>query len=329
MWMLNTLGSAVERVDTNGNATAYPNQSTTGCACHTFQTSTQAITVGPDHALWVANADYNEIDRYTTAGAFSSFTNSTVNDPQSITVGPDGNLWFTNEGNNSIGRITPSGTITNYPGQAVQAPIGITNGPLGELWFTSSGNNRIGAINTGGAIITLPATGSNGPGAIIDGPDGALWFTNSRINSIERAAFVGGSLVFSSYSDASTVSPTGISAGPDGGIWYASPYGNDYRGAIGEITPPPYAAVTPTAGPAGTTVTITGSGYTAGETVTVKYKTGATPATVTLCTTSANAIGDFACSAAIPTSAGATGAHEIDATGTNSRLIETTTYTLQ
>ena len=78
-------------------------------------------------------------------------------------------------------------------------------------------------------------------------------------------------------------------------------------------------------------MTVSGSGYQPGETVTVRYLTGlaAPHARVVVCTAVASPSGAFSCDGHIPTIyAGADGAHMITATGDTSHTKLTTTYTL-
>jgi hypothetical protein len=70
-------------------------------------------------------------------------------------------------------------------------------------------------------------------------------------------------------------------------------------------------------------VTISGGGYSPGETVNIAYKTGLAapnPRKVALFTTTAATYGTFTCDASIPdaTSTGARGPHTIKAKGTTS-----------
>lgn len=92
----------------------------------------------------------------------------------------------------------------------------------------------------------------------------------------------------------------------------------------------PNVGITPTSGPAGTAVTITGSRFKAGESVTVNYTTNlASPASQLLCTTTATSSGTISCGAHIPsTNAGATGSHTIVATGAVTKVAGTTTFGL-
>jgi hypothetical protein len=93
----------------------------------------------------------------------------------------------------------------------------------------------------------------------------------------------------------------------------------------------PFVRVAPTSGPVGTAVTATGSWFLPGEAVNVSYKTGLlSPASVLICTATADSSGSFTCSGSLPSgsTAGALGAHKIKAKGTSSLYKATTSFTL-
>jgi len=65
------------------------------------------ITVGPDGALWFAQAVANDIGRMTLDGQFSEVKGLTAGArPEYIAPGPENTLWFTEKDGNRIGRIT-------------------------------------------------------------------------------------------------------------------------------------------------------------------------------------------------------------------------------
>jgi hypothetical protein len=88
--------------------------------------------------------------------------------------------------------------------------------------------------------------------------------------------------------------------------------------------------VTPTSGPAGAAVTVSGAGFASGESVKVSYRTGlASPPSVTVCNTTATGTGSFSCSGHMPSgaSAGAAGSHKMVAKGITSLRKATVTFT--
>jgi streptogramin lyase len=67
----------------------------------------RGITVGPDGALWFAEAFSNDIGRMTLDGQFTTVTGlSPGARPEYIAPGPDNTLWFTEKDGHAIGRIT-------------------------------------------------------------------------------------------------------------------------------------------------------------------------------------------------------------------------------
>jgi len=108
------------------------------------------ICVGPDHALWFAEADANAIGRLTTAGSYKQFsTNYEYAQPSGIARGPDGAVWFTDfSGRAGIGRMTSSGKVQYYkvPGSFPEL-VEIAAGPDGNMWFTSDlGPSAVGRV---------------------------------------------------------------------------------------------------------------------------------------------------------------------------------------
>ena len=160
------------------------------------------------------------------------------------------------------------------------------------------------------------------PDDIASGPDGALWFSNGT--SIGRITTSG---VVTDYTGTHIDGPTGITAGPDGALWFTNAANN----SIGRITAMPKLTLSPSSGGRRAAVRVTGEGYQPGEEVSVTYQTGLTsPASVSLCATTAASDGTFACSGDIPSGAdaGAVGGHKIEAAGSSSLAEATKTFTL-
>ena len=212
--------------------------------------SVEAITTGPDGALWFTVRIVNDpvppanlgtysgkIGRITTVGAITEYPLPTANGyPSEITMGPDGALWFTINvvnGSGKIGRITTAGAITEYPLPTANSSLsGITQGPDGALWyslFAVPGGGKIGRITTAGAITEYPINGALG--GITTGSDGALWFIlfgpSSNIGRMTTAGAI------SEY----PITSQGIlfsepTLGPDGAVWFTHLQDNK----IGRIT---------------------------------------------------------------------------------------------
>ena len=199
-----------------------------------------AVTTGPDGAIWTTNPINGQISRITTAGAVTSFQVAKCSPPfscglEDITAGPDGAVWFTNWSHGTIGRITTAGAVTEYTVPGYGAPWGITAGPDGALWFCAQYNtdNQIGRITTSGAItmypIPYPAKPISRPQSITTGPDGALWF--SANNYVGRMTTAGAFTIYPvTIADPEIEYLAGITTGPDGALWFGAGQ------AIGRIT---------------------------------------------------------------------------------------------
>jgi virginiamycin B lyase len=128
----------------------------------------------------------------------------------------------------------------------------------------------------------------------------------------------------SSYSSPYLVlAPFGFTTGPDGAMWFTN---ND---SIGHITTADSVVAAPDQGTSSSSVTISGAGFSAGETIVVKYMTGlSSPASVPLCSTTAGTTGTFTRTTNVPSTAGKPGVHNIKATGKTSKTTVSSTYLL-
>jgi streptogramin lyase len=204
----------------------------------------EAITLGPDGALWFAEGA-GKIGRITTDGTLREFALPTPEATAgAITAGPDGAIWFTES--SSIGRITTAGLITTFALPDGSDAKSITKGRDGNLWFTEdftdpvTGDTSgvIGRITPQGSIKTftvslLNAAHSGQVGAITSGPDGNLWFTGQYTDkkgkphqSIGQITIRGKVQVFSlptppdDSPDFAYSPPSSVITGPDGKLWF-------------------------------------------------------------------------------------------------------------
>jgi streptogramin lyase len=195
----------------------------------------EAITTGPDGALWFAEAKGGNIGRITTAGVITEYAVSTSGTLGGITTGPDGALWFTRNagGPSAVGRITTAGVITEYGIPGLSFPNRIATGPDGALWFTELWANRIGRITTAGVITEYAIPTPDGqPSEITTGPDGALWFTENTSNKIGRITTAGAITEYTLPTQ--DTRPIGITTGPDGALWFTE--GGNNTNKVGRIT---------------------------------------------------------------------------------------------
>ena len=101
------------------------------------------ITVGPDGALWFAQAVGNNIGRMTTTGQFTTLGGLTAAArPEYIAPGPANTLWFTERDGNRIGRIT--GIVDQQP---PPPPPDVTKPNVTKLRITRT-RFRVGGLGT-------------------------------------------------------------------------------------------------------------------------------------------------------------------------------------
>jgi sugar lactone lactonase YvrE len=107
----------------------------------------RGITVGPDGALWFAEAFSNDIGRMTLDGQFSTVTGLTAGArPEYIAPGPDNTLWFTELEGNRIGRIT--GIVENTTTPPPPPPPPDTTRPDVTRFRVTRGVFRLGGLGT-------------------------------------------------------------------------------------------------------------------------------------------------------------------------------------
>jgi virginiamycin B lyase len=204
-----------------------------------FKSAPQAVTSGPDGALWFTDREPDQLGRMTVVGTATRFKLPTSGrSTMGITAGPDGAVWFTwaylnsdeAQTSDAIGRITSDGKVTEFPLPSTTLPEGITVGLDDALWFTEAASNQIGRIMTGGVLsaFTIP-TPQSGPQSIAVGSDGALWFTESYICQIGRITAGG---IITEFKMPAGCKPQFISGGPDHALWFTATYGPE----LGRLT---------------------------------------------------------------------------------------------
>jgi hypothetical protein len=104
LWFITGSASGqIGRITTAGALTTFPIPNS-----FVNMNGLDALTPGPDDALWFTGNNSDSIGRVTTSGAVQIFVVPGVNRPGDIVAGPDGAVWFTQA--TTLGRIT-IGTI--------------------------------------------------------------------------------------------------------------------------------------------------------------------------------------------------------------------------
>lgn len=166
-----------------------------------------ALVVGPDDAIYVADAGNNRVrvlrDQQNVHGAIeltvSTFagdgtagyadgtaSQSRFNNPQGVAIAPDGAIIVADTDNHRIRRIASDGAVTTVAGDGTpglqngtgaqarfNAPRGVAVDSLGAIYVADTGNSVIRVINTAGEVRTAAGDGtvgsSDSPAARFDG----------------------------------------------------------------------------------------------------------------------------------------------------------------
>ena len=234
-----------------------------------------AITAGPDGALWFTNWNYSSVERITTAGVMTNYPDPNAGGPWAITVGRTGPYGSPTWATTRSARSPPTGWRPTTPGPSpafrhhrrarrgpvvhqrrqqphradhhrrsghrlssgatIDEPYRITAGPDGALWFTNDGNNSIGRITTAGVVTNFYRSRHLRARRHHRGPRRGPVVHQCR-QQLDRAHHHRRG--GHNYTDPTIDGPDGITAGPDGALWFTNG-GNDSIGRIttaGEVT---------------------------------------------------------------------------------------------
>lgn len=246
------------------------------------------IAIGPDGNLWFAitqsaPAASGKIGKITPSGVTTTYDIPTAGfAPISVSLGPDGNVWFmalhsTDYMTYAVNKISPSGVITEYISSGSYPGLYLLAGPDGNMWFTTDdgvATKKIVKITPVGATTEYDVTDvSSTRNGMIAGPDGNLWFTSPSSNTLNKMTPDGAITAYEIPTPNST--PTDILFSPDGGrLWVAESSGGKIA-YLSEVRPY-IQSVSPTFSPkaGGGTITISGSFFQPGNTVSLQSNAG-------------------------------------------------------
>ena len=213
----------VEKVDPSGvlsvvaGTVAVAGPASPGTATATDLDSPNAVAVGPNGDLYIADSGNNEIEQVTPAGQLTIIagqgpsnsgapttgpaTSSLLDDPTGVAVDADNDVFVADSGNNQVEQITPQGTLTIV-----------------------AGSGAVGTPNYGTSATGSPFNGVNG---IVVDQHGALYISDVHNHTVDRVAPPAPSLVSAaSITGAASVGQT-VTAEP--GTWSPVPTSYAYQ----------------------------------------------------------------------------------------------------
>lgn len=239
-------GGRVRRVGRDGIITTVAgNGSGSGCPSNGSQATAapmhpQAVAVGPDRALYIADVPCARIYRVGSDGLITTMAGNGVagfsgdgalavaaqlSNPGGIALGSDGSLYISDRGNSRVRRVGPDGIISTVAGNgsswytalpppnvigdggpasnAMVGPAGLVVSPDGTLYIADAGTDRVRRVGPNGIISTIAGTSV---GMVGSGDGGLAINANLGLSS-----------------------DSGVTIGSDGSVYVTDTYQNRVR----------------------------------------------------------------------------------------------------
>jgi streptogramin lyase len=237
--------------------------------------------------IWFTEHYVNQIGWFNPASPATTFheiaTPTAGSNPYGITVDASNNIWFTENPDAvaQIGEYTSAGKLNEYKIRNTQTggtgltPHLITIAPNGSIWWSEGFVAAIATLNpakaqpgTNNGVTEYPYTpacstcGAHTSGIGADS-QGNIWFDDSLQNTFGSLPVSGGA--FSIYNVPTTNGHPhdGLNVDAQNRIWFDEEFANKLAVAVPSASSAPaISGFSPASGPAGSTVTISGSGLT-------------------------------------------------------------------
>lgn len=138
----------------------------------------QAVSVGSDGRVWVANTAGNTVTVLNSTGSVLRQAIGVGSAPSGIAFDSAGNAYVTNAGDNTVSVINLAYGVPQTLAVG-DTPIGIATGPDGRLWTANYGDGTLSIIDPANTdTVTTIAAGTGHPWGIAVDPSGAVFVTD-------------------------------------------------------------------------------------------------------------------------------------------------------
>jgi virginiamycin B lyase len=179
VWYTDPPARAVSRMAIDGSVRSFP--------LTTPIVRLGRLAVGPDRAVWFADATTASVTRLKDGGLTRHVSRSAGAVPWGVAVESRGTVWATLPSVNRLARIATDGQVTEFDVPTRGSGLGdVAVDAAGVVWFLEQQANKIGRFTEGRFTEFAIPTPSPGLSALAVAPDGAVWFTELRSGRLGR-----------------------------------------------------------------------------------------------------------------------------------------------
>jgi virginiamycin B lyase len=187
------------------------------------------VAVGPDGAVWFADAWSSSLTRLKDGAFTPHYFASAEPAPFGVAAGPDGTIWATLQSANRLVRLGADGRLVelDLPTRAA-GPSDVAVDRTDTVWFVELRGNKIGAFREDRFVeIAVPSSAAGLTGLAV-APDGSVWFAELRAGKLGR---VHDGRIREYDLPRERARPVGVAVDPGGNVWYA-----DMSGWVGQLS---------------------------------------------------------------------------------------------
>jgi len=179
VWFTDGPARAVSRMAADGSIRSFP--------LTTAVVRLGRLAVGPDDAVWFADATTASVTRLKDGVFTRHVSRSAGAVPWGVAVEPRGTVWATLPNVNRLASIAGNGDVAEFDVPTRGSGLGdVAVDARGVVWFLEQQANKLGRFADGRFTEFAIPTPSPGLTALAVAPDGAVWFTELRSGRLGR-----------------------------------------------------------------------------------------------------------------------------------------------